>query len=308
MGGRRGRRAAAFTGAVLFLVALGQGCITSRLAERYADSLPRDPATGVVLGAESKRIEPSLPRGAVLLVHGFVGSPKDFGALPETLADDGWLVEALLLPGNGTDPRDLRDVAAEGYVALVRERIADLRADHGVVALVGFSMGGAVAVAAAAEEPVDALVLGAPFAGVTYRWYYLLPLRTWGALIRPVTPWVYKGKAFIQVNRPEAKNELFSYDWIPAGAFQTLYGLGDAATASGVPEAVKAPVLWIHAPRDVAASYGAAHELYARLGSASKRHVKAERSNHHVFVDYDRELVVEEVRAFLADAATTTRR
>lgn len=302
------RRAAVYAAAALVLAACVQGCVTSRLAERYAESLPRDPATGVAIGAETKRISPPSPRGAALLVHGFVGSPKDFGALPEKLAEDGWLVEALLLPGNGTDPRDLRSVTAEAYVALVRERIADLRAEHGVVALVGFSMGGAIAVAAAAEEPVDALALGAPFSGVTYRWYYLLPLRTWGALIRPVTPWVYKGKTFIQVNRPEAKDELFSYDWIPARAFRTLYALGDAAAAPGVPEAVSAPALWIHAPGDAAAAYGAAGDLYGRLGSVSKRHVKAERSNHHVFVDYDRDLVVEEVRAFLAEAVTTTPR
>lgn len=306
------RRRRVFRGAVLSAVLLAVmvsgGCVvTSQLAERYGDSLPRDPATGIVVGAEPRTLTPENPRGAVLLVHGFVGSPRDFGGLPERLAADGWHVEAMLLPGNGSDPRDLRDVVADDYINNVKARLSALRAQYPVVILGGFSMGAAVSTVVAADTPVDALVLGAPFAGVTYRWYYILPPQTWGRLVRPVVPWLYKGRVFIQVNRPEAKDELFSYDWIPAAAFRTLDDLGARVNSPGVPEGITCPVLWIHSPNDVAASFGAAKRVYDRLASSEKAAFEVPRSNHHVFVDYDRDVVIETVAQFLegVDTAAT---
>jgi carboxylesterase len=277
------------------------GCLmlTEQLIDRADRNMPRDPETGLLEDAAPRSLGPEESPRAILLVHGFLGSGQNLGALPAALADEGWRVRVMLLPGHGTSPRDLRHVAAEELRAAVREELNALLEQHETVAVGGHSMGGSLATLAAAEAPVDALVLIAPYFGVSYRWYYLLPPERWMRLAEPVLPWVPKTRAFVQVNRPEAKDEVISYRWMPMKAGVVLAELGEEASKPSTLQQITCPVLLMHSRQDVAASAEASERAFEQMPSDQKRLLWFNDSNHILLFDYDRGAVIRAIVEFL---------
>ncbi len=273
--------------------------VTSLLVRREARVAPRDPETGIMIGAEPRDLGPVNAPGAVLFIHGFVGGSNNFADLPDQVAAAGWRVRCLRLPGHGTSPQGFANTTPDELIAAVRKETATLRAQYDKVVLVGHSMGGALATLAASEIPVDGLVLAAPYFGVTCHWYYGLRPETWSRLASPLVPWLYKGKLFLQLNRKEAKPEVFSYTWIPARGVLTLIEIGRRANAPEVPGAIECPVLWLHGADDRAAAIDAARSAFDAMPSKHKRAVELPRSNHHLFWDYDRDQVFSEILHFL---------
>ncbi|MFO7974688.1 MAG: alpha/beta fold hydrolase, partial [Candidatus Hydrogenedentota bacterium] len=175
------------------------------------------------------------------------------------------------------------------------------------VILISHSMGGALSTLIASEMPVDGLILGAPYFRVTYRWYYVLPPEMWRRITSPFVRWVYKGKLFMQVNRKEAKEHILYYTWLPSSAIRTLAKLGKRARAPETLKKVTCPVLILHGRKDIAASPAAAAKAFESMASTDKRFVWLERSNHHMYWDYDQEQVFEEVLAFAEKIQRTQR-
>ena len=273
--------------------------LTEHLVARSDARAPRDPETGLLEGAEPRDLGPKDAPGAVLLVHGFLGAGQNFGELPEALAEHGWRARAMLLPGHGTSPRDLETVDADELVDAVFAEAQALANEHGNVVLIGHSMGGALCTLAAAQGHADGLVLVAPYFEVTHRWYYILPPEQWIRIGSPIVRWVYKGQMLIQVNRPEAKDKILSYEWAPTRAGRTLAELGERARASECLDRVTCPVLLLHSHGDEASSPEAAEKAWEGMASTDKRIAWFDRSNHHLFFDYDREEVVAEILTFL---------
>ncbi len=102
---------------------------------------------------------PATPRATVLLLHGFGGDSLTFAGLAPLLAARGWRVVAADMPGHGATapPANTEDDLLPPLLGL-------LQALDGRVALVGHSLGGAVAarLAAAAPECIFHLTLLAP--------------------------------------------------------------------------------------------------------------------------------------------------
>ncbi len=104
---------------------------------------------------------------AALLVHGFPGTPAEIRPLAQLLHADGWTTQGLLLPGFGPDIPTLFTREWTEWVDATAQALTDLARVHRPLLLVGFSMGGAVALNALAKLdaiPEQAgLVLLAPF-------------------------------------------------------------------------------------------------------------------------------------------------
>lgn len=99
-----------------------------------------------------------------LLIHGFPGTPAEMRPLGKRLAAAGWAAHGPLLPGFGPQIPTLGDKTRHDWLTAVRQSWQQLRAAHETTVLVGFSMGGALALHLAAEpQPPDFLVLLAPF-------------------------------------------------------------------------------------------------------------------------------------------------
>jgi carboxylesterase len=269
------------------------------LVTRADDNADRDTTTGWLRGAEPQWLGREDASDAVLMVHGFVGAGTNFNELPARLAAAGLRVRVMRLPGHGTSPREFEAVSPTELLDSVRQELAELKRAHERVFVVGHSMGGTLATLAAAEDGADGVVLGAPYFGVTHHWYYGLSAETWMSIAQPVLRWVYKGELFIQVNRTGAKPHILSYAWVPLGGLETLAELGHRANAPETLQRIRAPVLLLHGPGDVAASPDAASVAVSKMASTDKRAVYLDRSNHHIFWDHDREQVVEEVLGFV---------
>lgn len=296
------RRLAALLFKLFVLAAIAvsaYNAIMAGLARKFDDHQPRNRRTGILLGAESLDLGPRNADTAVILVHGFVGGSNNFNELPQQLADAGYRVCALRLPGHGTSPFDLQETQASEILNYIIEQARILKEQHRKVYLVGHSMGGAFSVLAATTTDVDGVVLAAPYFRITQRWFYILPVETWNSLTGWAIHWVYKGDTFIQVNRAEVKHEIVSYRYIPARATAMIQRLAAQARDPDILANVTCPVLVLEGAQDLAASPAAIDEAFTQIGSTDKKLVKFDRSNHHLFWDYDRERVDQEILNFL---------
>lgn len=100
-------------------------------------------------------------QATVLLVPGYTGSKEDFVPLLDGIAEAGFDVVAIDLPGqhHSPGPDDERAYLPDALGEVVRDLVASLDADGGPVLLLGHSYGGLVA--------RGAVLAGAPIAGLT---------------------------------------------------------------------------------------------------------------------------------------------
>lgn len=92
-------------------------------------------------------LEPEVPRGAAVLVHGLSDSPYSMRALAELLHEQGFHVVVLRLPGHGIVPAGLLDVSWRDWFAaldLAVRHAAERAGPDGPLYLVGFSTGAAL--------------------------------------------------------------------------------------------------------------------------------------------------------------------
>ena len=102
-------------------------------------------------------------RPAVLLIHGFMGTPAEMRPLGEAFRQAGWTAQGLLLPGFGQELDTLFECRSKDWTEAVLVALGDLQREHRPVLLAGYSMGAAVAINVAAQKPPDGLILVAPF-------------------------------------------------------------------------------------------------------------------------------------------------
>jgi carboxylesterase len=300
------------------------GCMVTR-ADRLA---LRDSRTGILTGAEPRELGPANADAVVLLVHGYVGCGNNFATLPERLAEKGFRVKVILLPGHGTSPKDLKTFATKAEAAkraeakagpapakvdpaaktilpedlllgAVKDSIAELKRNHKRVYVAGHSMGGALSTIAVSEMGADGLVLVAPYFGVTHRWWYGLHVEQWSRLMSPVVPWVYKGKVFMQVNNRAVADKIVSYVWVPTESAVMLARIGEHAREIAVLEKIVCPVQLLHSVNDDAASPDRAKEALAKMRPKYQESIWYDRSNHHLLWDYDGDDATSQIVRFI---------
>lgn len=97
---------------------------------------------------------------ACLLIHGFTGGPYEVLPLAQALEAEGWVCRVPALPGHaGSMSPSLEGVTCDDWLAAVCKEAEELEKAYGAFDLVGFSMGGMLAVHLAARFQVKHLVL-----------------------------------------------------------------------------------------------------------------------------------------------------
>ena len=273
--------------------------IADKNVERYERETPRVPGTDIMQGAEPRELGPEDTDKALLMVHGFVGTPNNFADLPDRIAAEGWRVRVMLLPGHGTRPHDFENTTAEALEQAVVDELAAMRERYKQVVLLGHSMGGALATLAAARIAPDKLILVSPYYAVTHHWYYVLRPETWARLLRPLVRWIYRSEDMQPVNQVEMRANICSYQWMPTKGALTAIGLAACARQIRMLQGITMPVLLIHARKDSITDPKAAAEVFRVLPAKDKKAVWLDLSDHIVFWDYDRERVIDAVKDFL---------
>lgn len=231
---------------------------------------------------------------ALLLLHGSGDTPQTLRFLANRLHAAGFTVHAPLLPGHGRGLRDFAAVHAEDYARTARAELNRLCASSEWVAIVGLSMGGALAARLAAEcSSVRALVLLAP---------YLTPPTDVAWLARTAPLWglavpYLPGRGAASVHDPVASKESFAYGVFPPNAIRAL--VATAAGARRVLPAITVPTLVINSREDNRIPGDLASAATAMLRAPTERHWVAG-CGHVITVDYCREKVAALVLDFLA--------
>jgi carboxylesterase len=315
-------RAGAGVGALLVVAAAAAAAVAvarerarRRIEARVAARLPLGP-DGVVRGAGPVALDaPPAPDGrpapAALVLHGFGDTPQSVAELARHLHAAGWTVRVPLLPGHGRTARAFAAVRAAEWLDAARDAYAALRTRAGAapggapVALVGQSMGAALAAvlaaeAAAADERVPALVLLAP--------YLAAPASVrWGARLAPL---LALGVAYLSsdggarsIHDAEARAQALGCGIVTPHLVRELARIVDLARRA-LPR-IAAPTLAVLSRLDnrVAPADGAA--AFARVGAAARRPpVKAlvwlGASGHVIAADRERARVFALAEAWLA--------
>jgi len=193
--------------------------------------------------------DPSIPcrsrdRRAVLLLHGFTGTPYELQSLVAPLAEQGFCIEAPRMPGHGEQPWELAPVRFFDWLAAARRAYRRLRDRYDEVVVVGLSMGGVLARALWREpRPPRRTVLLAPPARIEDPWgRRVLP---WVRLLgfpRSAFVWIKDGGANLEDEA--ARQEQTAYAWTPLGAVAELNALLAWTRKNAVPAPQPALVVW----------------------------------------------------------------
>jgi len=261
---------------------------------------PRLPAVAFFTGSEHQPFTlrspisdssnpPRARTRAALLVHGFPGTPAEMRALAESLHRAGWTARGVLLPGFGPDIPTLIYRRYADWVQAVEAELTALRREHECVIVVGYSFGGALAVAAASnaaasDAPVDGLVLIAPFMLAQPWWQTVL-----FTLAGPFLPHAFKPYARANFNDPRFRHVMDSFiggadldDPELRRALRDLAVPGtvlqEAARTAGAyreAEQVRAPALIVQGARDEIARLTDTSRLLKAFGGRA-RHLRVE--------------------------------
>ena len=229
----------------------------------------------------------------VLLLHGFTGSPTEMRYMGDYLAQEGYTVSCPLLPGHGTSVDDLERRKREDWIHAAREAADMLRKECNRTILVGFSLGGLLALDLAARESYDGAVLIAPGLFVINR---LAPLAGIASLFKFRIPQDSAGDDLLD---PAANDRVWCYDQIPARAAHQVMLL--AKNARRLLPQVTLPVLTVLSKGDKSVAFHTGEYLMEHLGSTRKELMILEGSGHNILVDGERDRVNQRVLEFVAD-------
>jgi carboxylesterase len=229
-----------------------------------------------------------------LLLHGFGDTPQTLGYLAANLAERGFTVRVPLLPGHGRTIEAFARSGADDWLEAARAELAILTAQRQRVAVVGLSMGGALAVQLAAESPdIEALVLIAP--------YLAMPIvtRTVARLHRLVAVFfpVIAGRGAKSIRDPAESARNLAYGKTTPRLLAELLLTVRRAWAA-LPR-VTAPTLYIQSHHDNRIAPAVAMRAFERLGATRKSLEWIDDGAHIVTVDFGRERVSEAVVRWL---------
>ena len=239
---------------------------------------------------------PGGPTGCLLL-HGFSSMPDEMRWLGDYLDAEGYTVLGQRLAGHATHPHDLVRTRWTDWLVSVEDGLAILGAVTERVFLIGLSLGGMVALTAAAHYPVAGVV------GLSTPYYRVKPGRLRAArivsLFKPLMP-----KKVVSADPPlhdRREEDYPAYPSLPTRSLIELDGLL-AAMEIALPQ-VACPAYLIQSRDDAFVPANSMLEIYDRLGSKDKESLWLEGFEHALVRDPERQVVFDAVGAFVQRVA-----
>lgn len=235
---------------------------------------------------------------AVLLLHGFTGSPWELRPVGEALAARGAHVVCPRLPGHGTTPEAMLWAGLGEWLGAATAALESLRGARRV-ALVGLSMGGLLAMVLAARfrGRVQGLVLMAPALKLRARDARLLKRLRWLPGLDVKEQWIVKKSTDIESAEVRAGAPILPR--YPLSRVLDLFELEDLARQAE--PRIGCPSLIIGAVNDHVVDTDEVMALHKRLPFS--RRLLLQRGFHIIPRDTDRALALTEISHFVEELA-----
>ncbi len=94
----------------------------------------------------------------ILLMHGFTGSAAHMRKLADQLAQKGYTVASINLPGHASSEADMAKSTWQQWLQAAKQATLDLKAQCKTVTVCGLSMGGVLSLLVAEQMQIDACV------------------------------------------------------------------------------------------------------------------------------------------------------
>jgi len=225
-----------------------------------------------------------------LLIHGFTGTPKEMRMLADSLAEDRYTILAPRLAGHATDLKDMPATTWRHWLASVEDGLDLLKDCTDQQVVMGLSMGGVLALLAAARYEVKGVVtFSAPCGLPPDPRAKFLPYLTW------LMPQVAKGKP--DWRNHDAQKDHVDYPAYPTPSILQLKELIEVML--GELSSVEVPALMVQSRQDHGIPAESMDTLYAGISSEDKTRLWVENSGHVVIREPERELIFSEVKKFL---------
>ena len=227
---------------------------------------------------------------AILMLHGWTGSPAHLRPLAGELSAVGYTVAAPLLAGHGTHIEDMVTTGWRDWMRSALEVGLALGTDHDRVHLIGLSMGGVMS------------ILLAPVLEATSLVTINAPQKVWDKRSRFAH--LVRGSDRIQPSDspvpapPELLEYQQQYQGTPVGTAAELNDLVNAARRNLF--RVECPALVIQSRADETVRPVSGEIIYDGLGSSEKGLVWLERSRHVALLDAERDVIQQVVMDHLA--------
>ena len=236
-----------------------------------------------------------LPGGpcGVVLVHGYTGTPMELRPLGDYLAAQGFTVLGVRLPGHGTSWQELEQTTWPEWYQAVVDGVQKLQGCCESVSVAGLSLGGLLAVKAAAELPLASVVLmSTP-----------IYVRDWRApLVKFLQLFIHRLKRRKYNGSDLRQRYDFSYAEMPTRPLPSLFALRDLCRDEYL-QKVTVPALIIQSRVEHTVKPASAQFIYEHLGSRRKQLLWLQKSGHVLTLDEESPLVCAAVGTFLKEYA-----
>lgn len=222
-----------------------------------------------------------------LLLHGFAGSPDDFGELPLQMKAEGGWVRCPVYAGPHEGRDRMRQATWEKWVDSAERHLSELNGISSDITVVGFSMGALVAaILSERHECIKKLVLICP-------------------LVFPNPPELVFGMAGAVKRRwtnapsdSHLREYLRRFSRVPVRSLNEVHQL--LRQTKPVYGRIAKPTLIIQGGKDDIANPKGAQEIYNRILSREKRLAVLPQSRHIVCMGPERDQVFQEIVSFVS--------
>lgn len=261
------------------------GGLGSRLTGGRADAAT---AVEVVAGAEPYYAGDG-PH-AVLLCHGFTGSPRSMRPWAQHLEKDGFRVAVPRLPGHGTTWQEMNTTEWTDWYAVVEREFVRLRSECDQVFVAGLSMGGCLALRLAEQhgDEVQGIAVVNPAVMSANPQLKAVPV------LRRVLPSL-DGIAS-DIAMPQVKEG--GYDRTPLDALHSMMQMWPEVHAGLA--AIDQPLVLYRSRVDHVVDPSSGQAIMAGISSTDKTEIILERSYHVATMDYDAETIFAGSSAFFS--------
>jgi carboxylesterase len=237
---------------------------------------------------------------ACLIVHGFNSSTRENREMGQWLADQGFTVLGIRLPGHATTPADMRRVRWTDWLAALEDGWNLLKGLSDRVFIMGQSLGGVLTMVAGSRYAFDGVIgISTPYS-LLQGWQARLlhpGLLRFASLFLPEI-----NKPALSDNPDEVDERVPKFDPDPYPRYVT-HALAEVLELievmhDGLPQ-ITAPLLLIQGRHDIVVEKDAMHLFGERVSSKQKEYLWMENSGHGITLSPEREIAFKAILEFI---------